>query len=73
MLLTLDYQMCLKETRKTLLKITWFRDYKSKIMRFFSSKKKVAVGLFEDYGIILKEKKKREIDFEIILKIKFLW
>ena len=53
--ITLHSQMYMENTRKSFIRMTSLRTYKSKLMRNFI--KKVTGGLFDDYGIVPNEKK----------------
>ena len=55
MLLTLDDHMYKNNTRKTLLRLTSLRAYRSKLMMKFS--KKVAGGFYDYFCIVTIEKK----------------
>ena len=58
MLLVWDGRIYKKMTWKILLRLTLLRVYKSNLIIRFQ--KKVAGGLFDAYGIVLKEKKNDE-------------
>ena len=58
MLLILDDRIS-NEDEDLLLRMTWLRVYKRKWWRIFS--KRVNGGIFDYYGIVLKEKKDKKI------------
>ena len=70
MLLTLDNQMYKEKTRKTLLRLTWLKAYKSKLMKKFYPKK-VTRGLLDDNAFVPNEKEKlRRFILILFLKLK---
>ena len=62
MQLTLDDQMYKEKMKKSLIRLTWSRDYKSKLVNIL----KVTEGLL-DYYIIVPKNKKKDL-FKIIFK-----